>query len=100
MYEFDQYIEQLERGSQLTERDFKNLLNQAKELFIEEANVQYVNSPVNICGDIHGQFHDLLKLFKEGGDIKENKYIFLGDLVDRGRDSVETLSLLLAYKVR
>lgn len=52
-------------------------ISQVKEILIEESNVQPVNSPVTVCGDIHGQFHDLMKLFQTGGHVPETNYIFM-----------------------
>ena len=57
-------------------------------------------TPLQICGDIHGQFYDLKELFKVGGDVPDTNYLFMGDFVDRGFYSVETFLLLLALKVR
>jgi hypothetical protein len=71
-----------------------------RELWVMEGNIQSVDSPVTLCGDIHGQFYDLKELFKKGGEPPSTNYLFLGDFVDRGNFSVETFLLLLALKVR
>jgi serine/threonine-protein phosphatase 6 catalytic subunit len=69
---------------------------------MEESNVQPVLSPVTIVGDLHGQFYDLLQLLSPevGGEPPDSSYVFLGDFVDRGHNSVETLSLLLCLKLK
>mmetsp|Transcript_13262 Transcript_13262/g.34768 ORF Transcript_13262/g.34768 Transcript_13262/m.34768 type:complete len:307 (-) Transcript_13262:105-1025(-) len=98
--ELDGQIERLRRCEVLSEAEVKSLCAKAREILIDESNVQRVDAPVTICGDIHGQFYDLMELFKVGGDVPETNYLFLGDFVDRGFYSVETFLLLLALKVR
>ncbi len=78
----------------------KALCSKAMEILVDESNVQRVDAPVTVCGDIHGQFYDLLELFKVGGQCPDTNYLFMGDFVDRGFYSVETFLLLLALKVR
>lgn len=65
----------------------------------KESNVQEVRCPVTVCGDVHGQFHDLMELFRIGGKSPDTNYLFMGDYVDRGYYSVETVTLLVALKV-
>lgn len=84
----------------LPERLLKVACQQLKEILIEENNVQPVQLPVVICGDIHGQYFDLLELFNIGGPMPEKNYIFMGDFVDRGYNSVETFELLVLLKLR
>ena len=86
--------------NQLTKDEIKFLCTKSLEIFMEEPVLLEVSAPVNICGDTHGQFNDLLRLFEFGGRPPETNYLFLGDYVDRGKNSVETMSLLLAYKIK
>ncbi|MFS8009641.1 putative protein-serine/threonine phosphatase [Helianthus anomalus] len=76
------------------------LCDKAKEILIDESNLQPVKSPVTICVAIHGQFHDLAELFRIGGKCPDTNYLFMGDYVDRGYYSVEAVTLLVALKVR
>ncbi|GMP92089.1 hypothetical protein CsSME_00042465 [Camellia sinensis var. sinensis] len=96
----DEHISQLMQCKPLSEQEVRVLCEKAKEILMEESNVQPVKSPVTICGDIHGQFHDLAELFRIGGKCPDTNYLFMGDYVDRGYYSVETVTLLVALKVR
>lgn len=70
----DAQIEQLMECRPLPETEVKTLCEKAKEILMEESNVQPVKSPVTICGDIHGQFHDLVELFRIGGKVLVSRY--------------------------
>ena len=97
----DNLITELTKNNGIVpERDLRQLIQKAKEILLEESNVQPVALPVNVCGDIHGQFFDLLELFRTGGELPNNSYVFVGDFVDRGYNSVETMEYLLCLKIR
>ena len=65
--DIDQWLETIKNGTILSELNLRLMCEKVKEILIEESNVQPVAAPVVICGDIHGQFHDLLQLFNKGG---------------------------------
>ncbi|KAF8394283.1 hypothetical protein HHK36_020489 [Tetracentron sinense] len=89
-----------EKLVQLSEEEILQLCLFSKNIFMQQPNLLELKAPFNICGDIHGQFSDLLRLFKKGGFPPQTNYLFLGDYVDRGRHSLETICLLLAYKIK
>lgn len=84
----------------LLESEIRWLIIKVKAIFMEQPVFIELDSPINICGDTHGQFYDLLRLFDYGGEPPKANYLFLGDYVDRGKNSIETISLLFAYKIR
>ena len=96
----DGQIEQLMKCEPLHEMDVKALCDKAKDVLGQESNVQPVKCPVSVCGDVHGQHQDLIELFRIGGNCPDTNYLLMGDYVDRGYHSVETVTLLVALKVR
>jgi len=92
------WIEQIRKCNYLKESDVIQLCKKVKEILMEESNVIPIFSPVTVCGDIHGQFYDLLCLFKMTGECPDNNFLFLGDIVDRGYHSVECILLILCLK--
>lgn len=77
LYNPDKWIEQLMTCQHLQEAEMKVLCERVRNILMEESNIQPVSSPVTICGDIHGQFWDLLELLRKGGMVPETSYIFM-----------------------
>nr|XP_034908259.1 serine/threonine-protein phosphatase BSL1-like isoform X1 [Populus alba] len=93
------------RGFFLDSYEVGELCYAAEQIFMQEPTVLQLKAPVKVFGDLHGQFGDLMRLFDEygfpstAGDITYIDYLFLGDYVDRGQHSLETITLLLALKI-
>jgi len=84
----------------LLENEIAFVVNKAREVFISQPILLELEAPLKICGDIHGQYYDLLRLFDYGGFPPEANYLFLGDYVDRGKQSLETICLMLSFKIK
>lgn len=95
----DAQIGQLSECKPLSEQEITELASKCKELLQMESNVCHVHAPVVVVGDTHGQFHDLLEIFKIAGNAPDTNYLFLGDYVDRGYYSVETVCMVISLKV-
>lgn len=88
------------RQVNLTEGEIKWLCTKGRDVFTQQPVLLELEAPIKICGDIHGQYYDLLRLFEYGGFPPTANYLFLGDYIDRGKQSLETICLLLAYKIK
>ena len=88
------------KQQRLSSGEVSTLISRATTILKSEKNVLDLEAPCIVCGDIHGQYFDLLRLFEVGGSIESNKYLFLGDYVDRGKFSCEVMLYLLALKVK
>ncbi|OHS93095.1 Serine/threonine protein phosphatase PP1 [Tritrichomonas foetus] len=87
--------------AKLTKKELFYLINNVKPIFLEQPMLLELCAPIIIVGDVHGQFHDcLLKIFEATGFPPKRNYLFLGDYVDRGSNSLETICLLFAYKIK
>ncbi|CAD7948848.1 unnamed protein product [Amoebophrya sp. A25] len=89
-----------DKNQHLPESAVEALCAHAKDVLHQEPNCATIRCPVTVAGDVHGQYHDLLEMFRMGGSPPDTNYLFLGDYVDRGYFSVECFSLLLCFKIR
>jgi diadenosine tetraphosphatase ApaH/serine/threonine PP2A family protein phosphatase len=98
--DIDQFIADVRAHNDIDESDMICVLRIAQEILFEEGTFLNIDLPITICGDIHGQFYDLLELLNLGGDPSTTRYLFLGDYVDRGYYSLQSFALLIAYKIK
>ena len=84
----------------LKEDEIKFLIDKSIQIIKEQKMLVELEAPLHVCGDIHGQYYDLLRIFEHCGYPGEYNYLFLGDYVDRGKQSLETVCLLLCYKIK
>jgi serine/threonine-protein phosphatase PP1 catalytic subunit len=84
----------------LQEELLVRVIKAARDTFLEQPMLLELSAPINICGDTHGQFTDMIQLFELGGYPPNSNYLFLGDYVDRAKNSVETIVLGLLYKIK
>ena len=88
------------RDVKFTENEIKGVVSASRTVLLSQPMLLELEAPIKIVGDIHGQFTDLIKIFQNGGFPPEANYLFLGDYVDRGQNSLETIMLLLCYKIK
>lgn len=88
------------KTASLQEDEIRALCINAREIFLSEPILLKIEAPCKILGDVHGQYYDLLRIFDKTGSPDKERFLFLGDYVDRGKQSLETVCLLLAYKIK
>lgn len=86
-------------SSHLNVKQLNLVFDHVKDILKEEPTLLKLSAPITLVGDVHGQLYDLRRIFKQCGDPSKRKYLFLGDYVDRGFLSLDTITLLFCYKI-
>lgn len=84
----------------LPEDQLCKIVRACRQVFMQQPMLIEIRAPVNICGDTHGQFSDLLRMFEVGGVPPAANYLFLGDYVDRAKQSIEVITLMMCFKLK
>ncbi|XP_054271147.1 serine/threonine-protein phosphatase alpha-2 isoform-like [Macrosteles quadrilineatus] len=84
----------------IADYEVRYIIAKSRKIFISQPMLLELDAPLKVCGDIHGQYDDLLRIFAVGGFPPNVNYLFLGDYVDRGQQSIETICLLMCYKIK
>ncbi|KAL6739886.1 hypothetical protein Aduo_013285 [Ancylostoma duodenale] len=84
----------------VSEQELQQCCFVARQVFISQSSLIECEPPLVVCGDIHGQYSDLLRIFDKNGFPPETNYLFLGDYVDRGRQNIETICLMFCYRIK
>lgn len=87
-------------STKYNEAEISWLCASVRQIFLQENTLLYLDPPIHICGDLHGQFNDLLRVFQLVGTPPNATFLFLGDYIDRGPQSIEVINLLFALKLR
>jgi serine/threonine-protein phosphatase 6 catalytic subunit len=98
--DIDRSLQDLKDGVILSEVDLMRVCEYAKDVLVQEPNLVAIRAPATLVGDIHGQFYDLLNLLIIGSEPPATNYVFMGDYVDRGHHSVETIQYLILLKLK
>ena len=96
----DELINKIYNNELPSNQEFNKIYLKAKEILDQRKNIAILNTPLIICGCINAHFEELKDIFKICGDISENKYLFLGDYVGRGWNSLSTFMLLILYLIK
>ncbi|CAF1248979.1 unnamed protein product [Rotaria magnacalcarata] len=101
-FDIDSLIELLlgDQMGNISEETIKILCAKSKEIFLRQPILLELEPPLKVCGNICGFYDDLLQIFASGGVPSQTNYLFLGNYVDRGKQSIKTICLLLAYKIK